>query len=153
SGGEHIPLGRLARLVRDEGPSTVQREWGRRRILIQSNVRGRDLGSFVDEVRARVAREVELPTGWFVRYGGQFEHYERARNRLLLVVPAALGLIAVLLYATYGRLVDALRVFTGVPFAAVGGIFALWVRGMPFSVSAAIGFVALSGVAVLGDMV
>ncbi len=151
--GDRIPLERLATLSTVEGPSTIQREWARRRVVVQANVRGRDLGSFVDEVRARVHDEVDLPAGWFVRYGGQFEHYERARDRLLLVVPLALALIALLLYATYGRVVDALRVFTGVPFAAIGGIAALWLRGMPFSVSAAIGFVALSGVAVLADMV
>jgi heavy metal efflux system protein len=153
SNGDRIPLDRLATLTMDEGPSTVVREWARRRIVIQSNVRGRDLGSFVDEVRSRIDREVDLPNGWFVRYGGQFEHYERARDRLALVVPLALLLIALLLYATYGRVIDAVRVFTGVPFAAVGGIAALWLRDMPFSVSAAIGFVALSGVSVLADMV
>jgi cobalt-zinc-cadmium resistance protein CzcA len=152
-GGDRIPLERLATLSTVEGPSTIQREWARRRVVVQANVRGRDLGSFVDEVRDRVHDEVDLPAGWFVRYGGQFEHYERARDRLLLVVPLALALIAILLYATYRRVVDALRVFTGVPFAAIGGIAALWLRGMPFSVSAAIGFVALSGVAVLADMV
>jgi len=152
-GGARIPLGTAAAVERVEGPSTIQREWGRRRLVVQSNVRGRDLGSFVAEVQARVAAEVTLPSGWFVRYGGQFEHYERARDRLMIVVPLALALIALLLYSTYGRAVDALRIFTGVPFAAVGGVAALWLRGMPLSVSAAIGFVALSGVSVLADMV
>lgn len=151
--GDRIPLDRLAQITSDDGPSTVQREWAKRRIVVQSNVRARDLGTFVDEVRRRIEREVDLPTGWYVRYGGQFEQYERARNRLALVVPLALLLIALLLYATYGRLVDALRVFTGIPFAAIGGIVALWVRDLPLSVSAGIGFVALSGVAVLADMV
>ncbi len=151
--GDRIPLERLATLSTIEGPSTIQREWAKRRVVVQANVRGRDLGSFVDEVRKRVRAEIDLPAGWFVRYGGQFENYERARSRLMLVVPLALALIALLLYATYGRLVDAVRVFTGVPFAAVGGVAALWLRGLPFSVSAAIGFVALSGVAVLADMV
>lgn len=152
-GGTRLPLGTLATVHRTEGPSTIQREWGRRRLIVQANVRGRDLGGFVDEVQRRVAETVRLPEGWFVRYGGQFEHYERARARLAVVVPLALGLVALLLYATYGRVVDALRVFTGVPFAAIGGVVALWLRGLPFSVSAAVGFVALSGVAVLGDMV
>ncbi|MFT5685263.1 MAG: cobalt-zinc-cadmium resistance protein CzcA, partial [Myxococcota bacterium] len=151
--GFRLPLGTLARVIRTEGPSTIQREWGRRRLIVQANVRGRDLGSFVAEVQERIAAEVTLPSGWFVRYGGQFEHYERARDRLLVVVPMALLLIVLLLYATYGRLLDALRVFTGVPFAMIGGVAALWARGLPFSVSAAIGFVALSGVAVLADMV
>lgn len=151
--GTRLPLGTLAAVERQEGPSAIQREWGRRRLIVQANVRDRDLGSFVAEVQERVQREVTLPEGWYVRYGGQFEHYERARDRLLVVVPLSLGLVALLLYATYGRAVDALRVFTGVPFAAVGGITALWLRDLPFSVSAAVGFVALSGVAVLGDMV
>ncbi len=153
AGGDRIPLERLATLSTVEGPSTIQREWARRRVVVQANVRGRDLGGFVDEVRERVHDEIDLPADWFVRYGGQFEHYERARDRLMLVVPLALLLIVLLLYAAYGRAVDALRVFTGVPFAAIGGIVALWLRGMPFSVSAAIGFVALSGVSVLADMV
>lgn len=152
-GGIRLPLGTLARVVRTEGPSTIQREWGRRRLVVQANVRGRDLGGFVAEVQRRVKEEVVLPSGWFVRYGGQFEHYQRARDRLLLVVPAALLLIALLLHATYGRVTDALRVFSGVPFAAIGGIVALWLRDLPFSVSAAIGFVALAGVSVLADMV
>ncbi|MCK6593115.1 MAG: efflux RND transporter permease subunit, partial [Polyangiaceae bacterium] len=93
------------------------------------------------------------PAGYFVRYGGQFEHLERAEKRLFVVVPIALGLIFALLYFTYGRVLDALRVFLGVPFAAIGGIAALWLRGIPFSVAAGVGFVALSGVSVLGDMV
>jgi cobalt-zinc-cadmium resistance protein CzcA len=151
--GTRLPLSTVADVVRTEGPHSIQREWGRRRLVVQSNVRGRDLGSFVAEVQARIDAELTLPTGWYVRYGGQFEHYERARDRLMIVVPLALALIALLLYVTYGRVVDALRVFTGVPFAAVGGIAALWLRDMPFSVSAAIGFVALAGVSVLADMV
>jgi cobalt-zinc-cadmium resistance protein CzcA len=151
--GVRLPLGTLAEVVRTEGPHTIQREWGRRRLVVQSNVRGRDLGSFVAEVQERIDAELTLPSGWYVRYGGQFEHYQRARDRLMVVVPLALALIALLLYVTYGRVVDALRIFTGVPFAAVGGVAALWLRGMPFSVSAAIGFVALAGVSVLADMV
>ncbi len=151
--GTRLPLGTVARVERVEGPSTIQREWGRRRLVVQANVRGRDLGGFVAEVQERIADEVVLPSNWYVRYGGQFEHYERARDRLMVVVPLALSLIALLLFVTYGRVVDALRIFTGVPFAAVGGVAALWLRGMPFSVSAAIGFVALAGVSVLADMV
>lgn len=111
------------------------------------------MGSFVKEAREEIARRVELPPGYYVRFGGQFENLERARKRLLIVVPVALVLIFVLLYFTYGRVLDAARVFTGVPFAAVGGIAALWLRDMPFSISAGVGFVALSGVSVLGDMV
>jgi cobalt-zinc-cadmium resistance protein CzcA len=151
--GERIPLSLLTKIIRTEGPSTINREWGKRRVVVQTNVRGRDVGSFVADVRKAVEREVKLPEGYFVRYGGQFENLQRARLRLLIVVPVALALIFTLLYFTYGRIKDAARVFTGVPFAAVGGIMALWLRGIPFSISAGVGFVALSGVAVLGDMV
>jgi len=100
-----------------------------------------------------MARDVQLPAGTFIRFGGQFEHLQQARTRLMIVIPAALALIFTMLFFTYGRARDALRVFTGVPFAAVGGILALWVRDMPFSISAGVGFVALSGVSVLADMV
>lgn len=151
-GGERVPLSRVAELRVREGPSTIQRKWGKRRLIVQANARGRDVGSFVDDVRRTVA-SVALPPGYYVRYGGQFEHLERTEERLLVVVPIALLLVFTLLYLTYGRALDALRVFTGVPFAAVGGVLALWARGMPFSISAGVGFVALCGVAVLGDMV
>ena len=151
--GDRIPLGRLATIHETEGPSSINHEWGKRRIVVQANVRGRDVGSFVDEARRALAAEVALPPGYFVRFGGQFEHLVRARTRLMIVVPLALILIFLLLYFTYGRLLDAVRVFTGVPFAAVGGVLALWLRGIPFSISAGVGFVALSGVSVLADMV
>jgi cobalt-zinc-cadmium resistance protein CzcA len=151
--GDRIPLSRLATIKTVEGPSTVQREWGKRRIVVQANVRDRDIGSFVEDARRAIQAKVSLPPGYYVRFGGQFEHLEAARNRLLVVVPIALVLIFVLLYFTYGRVLDAVRVFTGVPFAATGGVVALWLRDLPFSVSAGVGFVALSGVAVLGDMV
>lgn len=151
--GERIALGQLAKVTVTEGPTAVNREWGKRRIVVQANVRGRDVGSYVAEAQARIASQVQLAPGYFVRYGGQYEHFERAYWRLLVVVPVALALILGLLYLTYGRLLDALRVFAGVPFAAVGGVFALWLRDLPFSVSACVGFIALSGVSVLGDMV
>jgi cobalt-zinc-cadmium resistance protein CzcA len=151
--GEHIPLSRLAAVTTVEGPSTIKREWYQRRITVSANVRGRDLGSFVAEARQKVAQSVQLPPGrYHVEWGGQFEHLQRAQQRLWIVVPLALGLIFCLLYVTYRNVIDALRVFTGVPFAWIGGIFALWIRDMPFSISAAVGFVALSGVAVLDDM-
>jgi cobalt-zinc-cadmium resistance protein CzcA len=123
--------------------------------VVQVNVRGRDVGSFVDEAQKKVNALVHLPPGgrYRVEWGGQFENMQRARDRLMIVVPAVLAMIFVLLYVTYRRILDAVRVFTGVPFAAVGGVAALWLRGMPFSISAAVGFIALSGVAVLGDMV
>lgn len=152
--GERIPLSRLASVEIVEGPSTITREWGQRRITITANVRGRDLGSFVTEAQKKIAEQVSLPSARYrVEYGGQFENLQRAQRRLLIVVPLALGLVFVLLYMTYHNLVDSLRVFTGIPFAWVGGIFALWLRDMPFSVSAGIGFIAMSGLAVLDDMI
>jgi len=153
--GEQIPLARLATVRTVEGPSTITREWGQRRITITTNVRGRDLGGFVHEAQAALKPiEAALPDSrYHVAWGGQYENYERAFWRLMVVVPLAVFLILVLLFWTYGNVIDALRVFTGVPFGWVGGIFALWVRDMPFSISAAIGFIALSGVAVLDDMI
>jgi len=152
--GERIPLSRLASLRVVEGPATITREWGQRRIAVTCNVRGRDLGSFVAEARRQVAQHVQVPVGrYHIEWGGQFEQLERARTRLCIVVPFCFVLIFGLLYLTYGNVVDAMRVFTGIPFAWVGGIFALWLRDMPFSISAAIGFIALSGVAVLDDMI
>ena len=152
--GERLPLSRLADIKMDEGPATIEREWGQRRIAVSANVRGRDIGSFVADVKQRLKDKLQLPPGrYFYEIGGQFEHLERARTRLMFVVPLAAVLIFALLYATYQNLIDAFRVFTGVPFGWVGGIFALWLRDMPFSISAAIGFIALSGVAVLDDMI
>lgn len=151
--GQRIPLSRLVHTEVGEGPATIKRQWYQRRVTVSANVRGRDVGSFVAEARQKVAEAVPLPPGRYrIEWGGQFEHLQRAQARLAIVVPLALGLILALLYATYGNVVDALRVFTGVPFAWVGGIVALWLRDMPFSISAAVGFVALSGVAVLDDM-
>lgn len=152
--GERIPLSRLASVEVVEGPSTITREFGQRRITITSNVRGRDLGSFVDEAQRAIAQQVALPPGRYrLEYGGQFENMQRAQTRLMIVVPIAMALIFVLLYFTYHSIVDTLRVFTGIPFAWVGGLFALWLRDMPFSISAGIGFIAMSGVAVLDDMI
>jgi cobalt-zinc-cadmium resistance protein CzcA len=152
--GERLPLSRLADVRIVEGPSTITRDWGQRRINVSANVRGRDLGSFVAEAQQRIRDELTLPPGrYFVEFGGQFENLQRARTRLLIIVPLAAISIFILLYLTYHNFSDALRVFTGVPFGWVGGIFALWLRDMPFSISAAIGFIALSGVAVLDDMI
>ncbi len=151
--GVQVPLSAVADIRVVEGPSTIQREWAKRRITVQANVRGRDVGSFVAEVRRTLRGGVELPAGYYTTLGGQFENLERAQRRLLVVVPIALLLIFSLLYLTYGRAADAVRIFTGVPFGAVGGVVALWIRDMPFSISAGVGFIALSGVAVLGDMV
>jgi cobalt-zinc-cadmium resistance protein CzcA len=153
--GERLPLSRLADIKMVDGPATITREWGQRRITVSANVRGRDIGSFVAEAQQKLKQKLTMPPvgRYYFEFGGQFEHLQRARNRLLFVVPLAAVLIFGLLYATYQNVVDALRVFTGVPFGWVGGIFALWLRDMPFSISAAIGFIALSGVAVLDDMI
>jgi len=152
--GERIPLSRLATIEKVEGPNTIKRDWYQRRITIEANVRGgRDLGSFVAEAQRVVAEKVQLPAGRYrIEWGGQFENLQRAQTRLMIVVPIALLMILSLLYMTYRNWIDSLRVFTGVPFAWIGGILALWVRDMPFSISAAVGFIALSGVAVLDDM-
>ena len=151
--GQRIPMGQLTDIAIVEGPSTINREWARRRVTIQANVREGDVGSFVADVKSAIDGAVELPAGYYVRYGGQFEHLERARERLMVVVPIALLLIFSLLYMTFGRARDALLVFTGVPFAGAGGVVALWVLGMPFSISAGVGFIAVSGVSVLGQLV
>jgi cobalt-zinc-cadmium resistance protein CzcA len=147
-------LSSLATIETVEGPSTIMREWGQRRVAISCNVRGRDMVSFVEEARRVVAEKVQLPTGRYrIEWGGQFEHYDSARTRLLIVVPLAIALIFTLLFLTYHNVVDSARVLTGVPLGWVGGIFGLWLRDMPFSISAAIGFIAMSGVAVLDDMI
>ncbi len=148
-----LPLSLLADLEIVDGPSTINREWSKRRVVVQCNARGRDVASLVAEARTRIESEIDFPPGYFVRYGGQFEHLERAATRLMFVVPLALSLIFVLLYVTYGRVTDVIRIFMTLPLAAVGGVFALYFRDMPFSISAGVGFVAMSGVSVLGDMV
>ena len=151
--GQRIPLSRLASIEKVDGINTIKRDWYQRRITIESNVRGRDLGSFVAEARRVIAEKVQLPPGRYrVEWGGQFENLQRAQLRLMIVVPIALLMILALLYMTYRNWIDSIRVFTGVPFAWIGGVLALWVRDMPFSISAAVGFIALSGVAVLDDM-
>jgi cobalt-zinc-cadmium resistance protein CzcA len=152
--GEVLPLSRLADVsVLADRPSVITHENGQRVLTVTANVRGRDLGSFVAEAQARVAAEITLPSPrYYLVWGGQWEHFLHARQRLYLVVPLTLILVLSLLYVTYGNLRDALRVFVGVPLAAVGGLVALWLRGLPFSLPAAIGFIALSGIAVLDDM-
>jgi cobalt-zinc-cadmium resistance protein CzcA len=151
--GERLPLSRLAKIELTQGPAKIMREAGQRRIVVQCNVRGRDLGGFVDEAQRLVAEKVQLPLGrYHLEWSGQFENLERARSRLMLVVPASLLLICGLLYLTYRRLRDVILVFSGVPFACVGGVFALCMRDLPFSISAGVGFVALSGVSVLNSM-
>ena len=148
-----VPLQQLASLRVVEGPNQISREQGRRRVVIQANARGRDIGSIVAEAQAKVADQVQLPPGYTITWGGQFENLAKARERLTVVVPACFLLIVVLLYAALGSVRDALIVFTGVPLALSGGLLALWLRDMPFSVPAAVGFIALSGVAVLNGLV
>jgi cobalt-zinc-cadmium resistance protein CzcA len=151
--GARIPLAQLAQVTVRPAPAQVSREHGRRRVVIQANVRGRDLGSFVAEAQAQMAKQVALPTGYYLEWGGQFENLQSARARLLVVVPLALALIFGLLFLAFGSLTQAGLIFTGVPLAVTGGILALWLRGLPFSISAGVGFIALSGVAVLNGVV
>jgi cobalt-zinc-cadmium resistance protein CzcA len=151
--GQRLPLTQLARLEEITGPSTIQREWGQRRVVVQSNVRGRDLGSFVEEAQRQVKERVAFPTGYHVEWGGQFEHLKRAERRLLIVVPLALALILSLLYLTFHSFRDALMIFSGVLFARVGGVLGLWLRGMPFTISAGVGFVALAGASMLEGLI
>ena len=152
-GGGSVPLGEVASLERSIGPAQISRENGKRRIVVTANVRDRDLGSFVAEAQRRIAREVDLPAGYWLDYGGTFEQLESASRRLGVVVPATLLVIIVLLVVALGSLRDALVIFTGVPLALTGGVAALALRGMPLSISAAVGFIALSGIAVLNGLV
>ena len=151
--GASVPLGELADISLAAGPNQVSRENGKRRAVITANVRDRDLGSFIDDLRARVDNEVELPTGYYVEYGGTFEQLQSAATRLQIVVPLVLLLIFGLLYTLFKSWRDAAIVFTGVPLALTGGVAALALRGIPFSISAGVGFIALSGVAVLNGVV
>lgn len=154
--GQRLPLSRLAKIERVTNPVVINREWYQRRAVVTCNVTDRDLGGFVAEARRKIDEELgaELKeAGYRVAYGGQFENLERASSTLAYVVPIALLLILILVYSTYGNWPDALRVFTGVPFAAVGGIWALYLRDLPLSISAGVGFIALSGISVLADMV
>ncbi|RYE42276.1 MAG: CusA/CzcA family heavy metal efflux RND transporter [Hyphomicrobiales bacterium] len=148
-----IPLAEVATLELAPGPNQVSREDGKRRIVVSSNVRGRDLGSFVTEATAALDQRLKVPTGYWTSWGGQFENLQSATKRLQIVVPVALLLVFTLLFAMFGNLKDGLIVFTGIPFALTGGILALWLRDIPLSITAAVGFIALSGVAVLNGLV
>ena len=143
----------MARFEIAEGPNQISRENGKRRIVVQANIRGRDLGSFVDDAQQQIAAQVPLPAGSWLDWGGQFENLVAARQRLSLVVPLCFFLIFLLLFSAFNSVKYAILVFTGVPLALTGGILALWLRDMPFSISAAVGFIALSGVAVLNGLV
>ncbi|MBX2817376.1 MAG: CusA/CzcA family heavy metal efflux RND transporter [Saprospiraceae bacterium] len=151
--GNQIPLAQIATIGYDDGPAQISRENGSRRITVGFNVRGRDVESVVKDLESVIQREVDLPPDYYVHYTGQFENLNRARARLSIAVPAAMLLIFVLLYFTFGSVAQSLLIFSAVPLAAIGGVLALWIRDMPFSISAGIGFIALFGVAVLNGIV
>ncbi|CUR45112.1 efflux RND transporter permease subunit [Alloalcanivorax xenomutans] len=152
-GGGYVPLSEVAELELAPAPNQISRENGKRRVVVTANVRDRDLGGFVDEARQRIASEVNLPDGYWLDYGGTFEQLQSASQRLAIVVPVTLALILALLVMAFGTFKDALIIFTGVPLALTGGVLSLWLRDMPLSISAGVGFIALSGVAVLNGLV
>ena len=151
--GMQIPLSQVAKIDYKLGPAQISREAGKRRIVIGFNVQNRDVKSVVSDIQKKLSEEIKLPTGYYFTYGGQFENLEKASNRLLIAVPVSLLLIFVLLYFTFRSIKQALLIFTSIPMSAIGGIIALILRGMPFSISAGIGFIALFGVAVLNGIV
>ncbi len=151
--GQYVPLSEVAALDIAPAPNQISRENGKRRIVVTANVRGRDLGTFVAETKVQIQKQVQIPAGYWLEYGGAFEQLESASQRLTIVVPLTLVLILGLLVIAFGNLKDALIVFTGIPLALTGGVISLWLRGMPLSISAGVGFIALSGVAVLNGLV
>jgi heavy metal efflux system protein len=151
--GGYVPLSEVAELELAPAPNQISRENGKRRVVVTANVRDRDLGGFVEEIRERTEQEVDLPAGYWLDYGGTFEQLESASQRLAIVVPVTLAIIVALLVMAFGSLKDALIIFSGVPLALTGGVFSLWLRDMPLSISAGVGFIALSGVAVLNGLV
>ena len=151
--GQLLSIRQLAEVKETEGPSTINREWGRRLIRVQCNVRDRDITSFVGEAQSQIQNKLILPEGYLLEWGGQFENLERATLRFMIIIPITLTLIFFLLYLSLKNVRDVIIIYTGIPFAIIGGVFSLWFREMPFSVSAAIGFIALSGIAVLNGQV
>lgn len=151
--GQQIPLAQVANISYEQGPVQVARENGKRRITVGLNVRGRDIKSVVEEIQDKLETNFKLPTGYYITYGGQFENLVEANKRLSVALPIALGLILVLLYFTFNSIRQSLLIFTAIPLSAIGGVFALYLRGMPFSISAGIGFIALFGIAVLNGIV
>jgi cobalt-zinc-cadmium resistance protein CzcA len=152
-GGAQVKLEQVALVRVVRAAIEIDREEGQRRMVVMSNVRGRDLGSFVKEVQENIAREVKLPAGYSIELGGQFENQERASRRLLVIIPIVIFLIYILLYLTFKSFKQALLVVGNIPFALVGGIAALWLRGMNLNLSASVGFIALFGVAMLNGVV
>lgn len=152
-GKQYVTLREVADIVTVEGPNQISRENGKRRVVVTANVRNRDLGSFVKEAQAKVASEVNLPPGYWLGWGGQYEHLLAAELRLMIVVPVVLLAVFALVYVTFRSVWYSLVVYSGIPFALSGGVLALWLRGIPFSISAAVGFIALSGVSVLNGLV
>lgn len=151
--GTQIPLSQVATISFKEGPAQISREDGKRRIVVGFNVRGRDVQSVVQDIQTRLTGAKLLPTGYYYTYGGTFENLQKATSRLMIAVPVALALIFVLLYFTFGSFKESLLIYTAIPMSAIGGVFALLLRGMPFSISAGVGFIALFGVAVLNGIV
>ena len=151
--GQLIPLSQVADIQLIQGLDAINREFSQRRIIVQCNVHARDIGTFVQEGQAKIAKQIKLPPGYYIQWGGQFENQQRAMQRLSFVVPLSIMIIFFLLFTTFGSIKDALVVMTNVPFALIGGVVALWVRGMYLSVPASIGFIALFGVAVLNGRV
>ena len=151
--GQQVPLSQVATVSYEQGPVQVIREDGKRRITVGLNVRGRDVKSVVEEIQEKLDKNFKLPVGYYITYGGQFENLVEANKRLSIALPMALGLIIILLFFTFNSFKQALLIFTAIPLSAIGGVFALWLRGMPFSISAGIGFIALFGIAVLNGIV
>jgi cobalt-zinc-cadmium resistance protein CzcA len=148
-----VPLAEVAELQLETGLNQINRENGKRRVVVTANVRGRDLGSFVADVRTGIEEQVEIPAGYWLEFGGTFQQLESATRRLMVVVPLTLALIAGLLFMALRSAPDAAIIFSGVPLALTGGVLALWLRDIPLSISASVGFIALSGIAVLNGLV
>ncbi|NCI45978.1 CusA/CzcA family heavy metal efflux RND transporter [Sediminibacterium soli] len=151
--GLQVPLYQVAQVAIEQGPNQIQRENAQRRVIVGFNVRGRDIESVVNELREKAGRQLRMPAGYFITYGGQFENLVEAKDRLAVALPAALLLILLMLYFAFGSVKYGLLIFSAIPLSAIGGVFALFARGMPFSISAGVGFIALFGVAVLNGIV
>jgi cobalt-zinc-cadmium resistance protein CzcA len=152
-GGSNVPLSQLAKISLTEGPAQISRENGSRRIGIELNIEGRDIGGFVAEAKRKIAESVKLSSGYYIAWGGQFENQQRAMAKMMIIGPIAIGLILLLLFATFRSIKLALLVILNLPFALIGGVFSLWISGLYLSVPASVGFIVLFGVAVLNGVV